>query len=205
MKQILFRILLHIIRRIYPAISIVENEFKYKQIKQASSLFKKCGINFNIDYPYLINGEKFITIGDNFRARNNLRIEAISYYIDQKFNPSIIIGNNVTCESNCHISCINKIEIGNNTLIASNVLITDHFHGDSNIRYNSIAPLKRPLKSKGDIKIGNNVWIGDGVCIMPNITIGNNVIIGANSVVTTSFDDNLVIGGVPAKIIKHLS
>ena len=39
---------------------------------------------------------------------------------------------------------------------------------------------------------------------MPGVTIGDNVIIGANAVVTHSFLKNVVIAGVPAKIIKTL-
>lgn len=64
-------------------------------------------------------------------------------------------------------------------------------------------PSKRPLSSK-PVDIGNNVWIGEGVCIMPGVTIGDNVIIGANAVVTHSFPNNVVIAGVPARIIKSL-
>ena len=52
------------------------------------------------------------------------------------------------------------------------------------------------------VKIGNNVWLGDNVSIMPGVTLGNNVIVGANAVVTHSFPDNVVVAGVPAKMIK---
>jgi serine O-acetyltransferase len=51
--------------------------------------------------------------------------------------------------------------------------------------------------------IGNNVYIGPGAKLFGKIVIGNNVTIGANAVVNKSFDqDNIVIAGVPAKIIK---
>ena len=50
--------------------------------------------------------------------------------------------------------------------------------------------------------IGDNVYIGPGVKIFGGITIGNNVSIGANAVVNKSFPDNVVIAGIPAKIIK---
>ena len=42
------------------------------------------------------------------------------------------------------------------------------------------------------------------MCILPGVTIGENTIVGANSVVTKSFPANVVIAGVPAKIIKLL-
>ena len=52
------------------------------------------------------------------------------------------------------------------------------------------------------IIIGNNVYIGNNVILLPGVTIGNNVIIGAGSVVSKNVQDNSVIAGVPAKVIK---
>lgn len=51
--------------------------------------------------------------------------------------------------------------------------------------------------------IGNNCFIGLDSKIIGDIKIGNNVIIAPNAVVTKSFPDNVVIGGIPAKIIKY--
>ncbi len=39
---------------------------------------------------------------------------------------------------------------------------------------------------------------------MPNVTIGNNVVIGAGSLVNKSVANNVVVAGVPAKIIKSI-
>ncbi len=50
--------------------------------------------------------------------------------------------------------------------------------------------------------IGDNVWIGPGAKIFGNIKIGSQVQIGANAVVGKSFDEDVTIGGVPAKIIS---
>lgn len=52
-------------------------------------------------------------------------------------------------------------------------------------------------------KIGDNCYIGPGVVISGGITIGDNVTIGANSVVLKDFPSNVVIAGVPAKVIRH--
>ena len=60
----------------------------------------------------------------------------------------------------------------------------------------------RPGPEK-DITIGNNVWIGNNVYIREGVRIGDNSIIGANSVVTKDIDDNAIVGGVPAKLIRY--
>lgn len=52
--------------------------------------------------------------------------------------------------------------------------------------------------------IGDNVYIGPGAKIFGHLRIGDNVSIGANAVVNKSFtEDNIVIAGVPAKIVKY--
>ena len=51
--------------------------------------------------------------------------------------------------------------------------------------------------------IGDNCFIGAGTKIFGDIHIGNNVTIAANSVVTKDVPDNVVVGGVPAAIIKY--
>jgi len=51
--------------------------------------------------------------------------------------------------------------------------------------------------------IGNNVLIGSGAKILGPIIIGNNVVIGANAVVTKDISDNILVAGIPAKILKE--
>ncbi len=50
--------------------------------------------------------------------------------------------------------------------------------------------------------IGNNVYIGANAVIAGKISIGNNCVIGANSLVVNSFEDNVTILGVPAKVFN---
>lgn len=51
--------------------------------------------------------------------------------------------------------------------------------------------------------VGDNVIIGSGAKVLGGITIGDNVVIGANAVVVDSIPSNVVVGGVPAKIIHE--
>ena len=62
-------------------------------------------------------------------------------------------------------------------------------------------PEKRIKGEKYTPNIGDNVWIGPGAKIYGDINIGSQVQIGANAVVGKSFDENVTIGGVPAKVI----
>ena len=56
---------------------------------------------------------------------------------------------------------------------------------------------------KGDIRVGNDVWIGRGVTVMGGVTIGDGAVVAANAVVTKDVEPYAVVGGVPAKLLKH--
>lgn len=52
------------------------------------------------------------------------------------------------------------------------------------------------------VTIGENVWIGSSATILPGVTIGNNSVIAAGAVVTKDVPANIVVAGVPTKIVK---
>ena len=53
------------------------------------------------------------------------------------------------------------------------------------------------------ITIGNHVWIGEGCKVLKGVSIGNNSIVATGAIVTKSFGNNLLLGGVPAKVLKE--
>lgn len=164
---------------------------------------KKCGSRVLFESAFKVEGAKYISVGNNFRSKARFHIAAIDYHNGCRFQPKIIIGNNVSINYDVHIACINKISIGNGSLIASKVFITDHFHGDTSEETLRIPPSDRKLISKGAVIIEENVWVGEGAAIMPGVTIGANSIIGANAVVTKSIPSNSIAVGVPAKCIRN--
>lgn len=55
-----------------------------------------------------------------------------------------------------------------------------------------------------NIHIGKNVWIGANATVLPGVTIGDGAIVAAGAVVTKDVPPGVIVGGVPAKIIKIL-
>lgn len=168
--------------------------------------FKSVGNNLCISVNSEIVGEKNISIGDNFSAGKNLKLQTWNQYNDQKLNnkPSIIIGNNVSLMSNCQISCANEIIVNDGVLMGDNVFITDNFHGSNSWEELDIPPIERPLEIGEGVYIGKNVWIGRNVSIMPGVKIGDGTVIGANSVVTHDIPEKCIAVGAPAKVIRKV-
>lgn len=163
---------------------------------------KECGGNSYIEYPFILIGGQYISVGKNFNSYKYLQLEAHDYHNERKYSPNISIGDNVSINYNVHIGAINQIIIEDNVLIASKVFITDHFHGEIISEDLKIPPQNRKLFSKGGVHIKRNVWIGEGVTILPGVTIGENSIIGANSVVTKDIPVNAVAVGNPCRVVK---
>ena len=55
---------------------------------------------------------------------------------------------------------------------------------------------KRPI-------LGDNVEVCCGAKVIGGVHVGNNVTIGAQALVIKDVEDNVVVGGVPAKVIKR--
>ena len=147
-----------------------------------------------------------VVIGDNTNLiSNRRRCSASSLYSPIKlstFGPTseIVIGNNVGLNGTVIISRSQKIEIGDNTIVAGNVVIVDSdFH-------NPWPPEQRMIfdgmQTDQSIYIGKNCWLGMNSIILKGVHIGNNSIIGAGSIVVKNIPENCLAAGAPAKVIK---
>jgi lipopolysaccharide O-acetyltransferase len=159
--------------------------------------------------PFYIIGKKYIHFGKDFQSGPRLRIEVISNFfskglINENLKPSLNIGDNVSCNFNVHIGVIEKVVIGDNVLIGSNVTIVDHNHGNySGDREDDPLTIPRDRKLVSiPITIENNVWIGNGATILPGTHIESGCVIGANTVVKGQIKKNQIIVGLPGKGIK---
>ena len=57
--------------------------------------------------------------------------------------------------------------------------------------------------SRGDVRIGHDVWLGSGAMIMSGVTIGHGAVIAARAVVTKDVPPFAIVGGNPAKLIRY--
>lgn len=161
----------------------------------------KLGCNLKFNQFTKLSGLGKIYIGDTcsfgykpggFHRYGSIEIQA------RTPNALVKIGSRVSTNNNIFICSSGEITIGENTLIGQSVTIMDfEAHGiDSSSR--------RRVGLIGRIRIENNVWIGNNVIILKNTEIGENSIVAAGAVVSGNFPANVILGGVPAKIIRRI-
>jgi len=105
----------------------------------------------------------------------------------------VTLGKNVTLGPRVHLYNLNKINIGDNSVLSQDVYLCGGTHDYTK----STLPLLRK-----DIIVGKNVWISAGAFISPGITIGDGAIIAARAVVIKDVEPWSIVGGNPAKFIK---
>ena len=170
---------------------------KFKSIGKDSFM----GVGFSVNFP------EYIVAGDNFKCGKDVRLQVWPIYHNRStgYKPELIIGNGVSLTERCFISCMNRIVIGDGTLLGSDVFVTDNSHGRNTMEEADTPPGERELYSKGIVEIGRNVWVGKNTCVMPGVKIGDGCVIGANSVVTHDIPPYSIAVGAPAKAIKKIT
>ena len=146
--------------------------------------------NAGMALRYCILKTLALSIGDNVSVHENVFL---------LHTENLEIGNNVSIYPMCYLEAYGGIKIGNDVSIAhgTSILSVTHNYEDRDEMINN-----QGLK-KGKVNIGNNIWIGAKVTVLCNIDILDGTVIGAGAVVTKKFPQNVVLGGVPAKILKE--
>ena len=158
------------------------------------------GNNVNIgDYVRLSAlGKEQLKVGGNVNIGSFSQIITSTSF--NNIGEFIKIGNNVGIGEFSYIGGAGGTTIGDDTIIGQYFSVHPENH---NFLDRNFLIREQETTRKGII-IGKNCWIGAKVTILDGVNIGNNCVIAAGSVVTKSFDNDLLIGGVPAKIIKKL-
>lgn len=161
-------------------------------------MFKSMGVKSVIKKPMFLTHE-YISIGSGCYIWNDARIEAVTSYANDSFNPHIILEDGVTIQQRCHITAADSLIIGKDTAILFDVMITNIDHEYEDL---SMPVANQPLIVK-KTQIGENCFIGSGAKIQAGTILGKHCVVGTNAVVRGHFPDYCVIVGVAARIVKR--
>lgn len=153
-----------------------------------------------IRQPIFIRGKNSIVFSTGLTTGHGCRFD-----LPGTGQKTLFIGKNCEFGDMVHIVAHERVEIGDDCLLASKIFISDTEHGNYSGSNQHSSPDSRPrerILTTRAVKIGHRVWIGDNVCILSGVHIGEGSIIGANSVVTHDVEANTISVGVPARVIK---
>lgn len=116
------------------------------------------------------------------------------FYTD--FGKNISLGKHVFINACCHFQDHGGVTLGDGCLIGHNVVFATLNH--------DVDPEKRAAMTPAPIVLGKNVWVGSNATLLQGVTVGDGAIIAAGAVVTKEVPANTVVGGVPARFIRHI-
>lgn len=117
-----------------------------------------------------LNSGSRVTLGD--RVESDGRMSITTGYSSQ-----LNIGSGVYFNDGAVISCLGKIDIGENTLFGPGVKIFDNNH-----RFSREEGVSRECTA-GCITVGRSCWIASDVVLLKGTDIGDNCVIGAGCVI----------------------
>jgi len=103
-----------------------------------------------------------------------------------------VIGEGTIIGDHVFLDGRDRLVIGNNVDIASDVMIWNAEHDVRSEDFHAVA---------GDVEVGDYVFIGPRVIVLPGVKIGRGAVIAAGAVVTKDVPEMTIVGGVPAKEI----
>lgn len=165
------------------------------------------GDNVVIKNNVVIEGN--VKIGDNSIISSGVVIgsDGYGYYKNEKGQNikvphlgGVIIGKNVEVGSN---TCIDRGTLGD-TIIEDNVKIDNLCHVAHNVHIEKNANVIALSMIAGSVVLKENSYIAPSASVMNQLTIGKNSIVGLGAVVVKNVEDNVVVAGVPAKVIRKL-
>lgn len=125
----------------------------------------------------------------------------------------LVIGNRVYIGDDCIISCCDRVEIGDLTLVGHGVQIFDNnshpLDADARIaHWAAIASGRGSLSPSAidhaPVLIGDRAWVGFGAVVLKGVTVGQGAVVAAASVVTSDVQPYTIVAGNPAVPIRSL-
>jgi serine O-acetyltransferase len=140
------------------------------------------GFRYTYIFRKVTRYSKYSVMGIFFRLLKRRYRFKYGFEIDSEAR----IGDGFYLSSHCGPVIIGPVSMGKNCNVSHSVTIGRSYKG---------GVLGRPT-------IGDHVWIGVGSVLVGKINVGNNVLIAPNSFVNFDVEDNSLVIGNPAKVIR---
>lgn len=179
--------------------NIAKNVFIGKHVKVIEKNFLTIGKKTKLQDGVYIDALSMegVLIGNNVVIGRNTRIECTGGL--QSIGKGVRIGDRSVFGNDCFFGAAGGIEIGDDVVAGQFIRFHSENHNFSNV--NELIR-EQGVTHKG-IKIGNNCWIGAGVVFLDGAELGDGCVVGANAVITKKFPNNVIIAGIPAKILNY--
>lgn len=117
-----------------------------------------------------------------------------------KYGKGFTFGNNSGVGKFAFFGAAGGIKIGNDVIMGEYV----SFHSQNHNFLNEDELIREQGVTSKGIEIGNNIWVGTKSTFLDGSFVGDNCVVAAGSLVKDVFPNNVLIGGIPAKIIKRI-
>ena len=147
-----------------------------------------------------------VSVGKDVKIFNFVNAYGCTIDDGTKIGSFVEIQKGATIGKNCKVSShsfiCEGVHLGDNVFIGHGVMFTNDLFPRATNADGS-------MQSDADWKlvetiVKNGASIGSNATILAGIVIGENALIGAGAVVTKDVADNIVVAGVPARIIKKI-
>lgn len=138
---------------------------------------------------YQINNKADLIVGRNVICRN--------FEIFHVSSGKLILHDGVFVNNSCSFNCMERIEVGNGTMMGEGVRFYDHDH------VYTAEKIEKWQWSTAPIRVGRDCWIGSNVTILKGVTIGDNTIIGAGCLIRNDIPANSVVYNDGNLVVKE--
>jgi galactoside O-acetyltransferase len=148
--------------------------------------------------------------GCSLSIGSNSNIEASLVF--ERASARISIGSRTHLGGGTLLAAASSIEIGDDVLIAFEVIIMDH--NSHSLKFRERRHDVRDWLQGGKdwstvatapVKISNKAWVGMRAVVLKGVTIGEGAVVAAGSIVTGDVSPWTIVGGNPARVIRPLT
>jgi maltose O-acetyltransferase len=119
----------------------------------------------------------------------------IAKWVQLKSTHRLEIGDNVYIASGVWLNAMGGIKIEDEVVLGPYVVISTGTHQFKNNSVRFGGTIMEP------VVVGRGSWLASHVVVRAGVKIGAGVLAAANAAITKDVPDNVIVGGVPAKII----